>query len=69
MYQAGCRCPDCRYANAVFQKKTRHQRAQWLAEEPDVVEHGKLSTYNNWMCRCDPCKEVKSKTRYVRSGI
>lgn len=30
-----------------------------------VIQHGKLSTYNHYKCRCDPCKDAMRK--YIRN--
>ena len=32
------------------------KRAQRVAGDPAVVQHGLRSTYVNWKCRCDSCK-------------
>lgn len=34
------------------------RRAARLREDPTIVEHGKVSTYRNWNCRCEACTRV-----------
>ena len=37
------------------------RRAERLATDPSVeVEHGTVSTYRNWGCRCEPCTAANS---------
>lgn len=55
-YRNGCRCDDCRQAQAAQQLTDNLRRQQRLASTE--VEHGRHSTYVNWMCRCTPCREA-----------
>lgn len=52
-----CRCAICRAANAERALEYRKRR---LANGgiPAKTAHGKASTYSNWRCRCEPCKEA-----------
>lgn len=54
----GCRCDDCRRAEAVNQATTRAARA--AKGVPPEMPHG-LSTYVNWGCRCEVCRIDKAK--------
>lgn len=47
----------------------REQAAKKLAANPAMAPHGVLSTYTNYGCRCELCKEarrVKGKEEYFR---
>jgi len=66
-YRAGCRCDRCREAQ---RRRCAVEKAARLAlrEEVDgrlvapvpAELHGRLSTYNNRGCRCDPCRAAGS---------
>ena len=32
----------------------------WYASSVPEERHGRFSTYNNWGCRCRPCKRANS---------
>lgn len=53
-YQNGCRCTDCKAANATSQRN-RRQRAATDPTRADKAGHGKASTYRNHGCRCEAC--------------
>ena len=60
-YTNGCRCDQCRRANATYQDSWRRkQRAipAWA--------HGRESTYTNYACRCNLCKAANSEARQAR---
>lgn len=49
----GCRCDQCKAANAARVRRRSHERdASTLPPEA----HGKYTTYTNWRCRCEKCK-------------
>lgn len=52
----GCRCGQCREANALRQRERNRGRQARLATAE--VPHGTASTYSNWLCRCVPCTEA-----------
>lgn len=59
-----CRCKRCRTRSVNTVKKYRQKR---LGTEPP--EHGVISSYVYYGCRCDPCREVKNasdRARYRR---
>lgn len=58
-YAAGCRCDECRAAHAFAQLRLNEQRQR--RGVPPSVPHGSTSTYNNYNCRCEPCKQAKAK--------
>lgn len=68
-YVSGCRCSSCTIANAFTAAEYKRMRVQWLAEEPDIVQHGKVNTYSNYGCRCDPCRLAKKQSRDRRLDI
>jgi hypothetical protein len=56
-YDHGCRCQDCRDANAQRHKRWR-LRAAHNPQGADRAGHGKAGTYNNHGCRCEPCTQA-----------
>lgn len=59
-YDSGCRCAECRSANAARVALARAERAaRGLA--PDDKRHGTLGAYRNWRCRCGPCAKAGSE--------
>ncbi|MFE6126678.1 hypothetical protein ACFQ6Q_00175 [Streptomyces sp. NPDC056437] len=58
-YRRGCRCDECRAANARAQQNSKARRSA----DPAAIDragHGKATTYVNYGCRCDPCKHAGS---------
>lgn len=62
-----CRCDECKAAHAANVKRFRAQRKARLDKDPSIVEHGKDSTYTNWLCRCQPCKTDHARKNRVRT--
>lgn len=56
----GRECITCR--NAAHETK-RQERRRALAADPSLAEHGRLTTYNDWMCRCQPCRDASTEYR------
>lgn len=68
-YRNGCRCEDCRKANAAHARK---ERARWRerGQLPASGAHN-VSTYRNYGCRCDVCKaamKAKNARRYQKAA-
>lgn len=40
--------------------KTVLSRPERLALDPTIVQHGTISTYRNWGCRCKPCSHANT---------
>jgi phage FluMu protein Com len=59
-YRRGCRCPQCRTGNTAYKREIRAQLRARLAADPEIVQHGRASTYINWGCRCPDCREAHS---------
>jgi len=59
-YNAGCRCPSCRSANASYFWDLR-ERNRGL-EVPEHV-HGSINGYVNYCCRCELCKAASRRRR------
>jgi hypothetical protein len=59
----GCRCSQCRAANAAYHRD--HRRGAYLRMVRGEVspEHGHYATYINFMCRCDECRAAKRAYR------
>lgn len=57
-YNQGCRCDECRAANAEYtQKFIANHRGQL----PDGDQrHGTTGGYSNYSCRCGPCTAANS---------
>jgi hypothetical protein len=62
-YSAGCRCPQCTLAHRLDFDAWRH--ARYGKPVPDHVQHGRVSTYNNWGCRCDECSAAISAYQHA----
>lgn len=58
-YAKGCRCNDCRAANAERHRGQQRRRVS-DPEAADRAGHGNASTYQNYGCRCRPCTEANS---------
>jgi hypothetical protein len=56
----GCRCDECRKANARRYQRRKAERQVLVdtGQIPDTVEHGSAATYNNWGCRCRRCTDA-----------
>jgi hypothetical protein len=55
-YQQGCHCQECRAARAVESAKQRQVYRLAAAIDPNVIpEHGTLTAYAQWGCRCEQC--------------
>jgi hypothetical protein len=70
-YTSGCRCTTCTAAQRAHGNQIRNRRRalRTLVNGRLVaptehngwpVEHGTKSTYQNWMCRCEPCTAAAS---------
>lgn len=75
-YQSGCRCEDCKAANADFQKQYRsgQRSGRSYAREPAPIKHGTRNAYVHRGCRCDDCSEAnrayqRGYMRLRRSGV
>lgn len=53
-YRKGCRCDDCRAANAEHSRR-RRANAKADPSRADRAGHGNANTYRNHGCRCGPC--------------
>lgn len=58
-YKHGCRCPECREVNRVYQAAATARRAA-DPQAADIAGHGKASTYSNYLCRCDECRAANT---------
>jgi len=69
----GCRCPDCRAANAKYKReKVRYNRDltassslaflhAYLSDALPSITHGITNSYDWWGCRCKDCTEAHGK--------
>ena len=60
-HATGCPCPACvilRHERAEYHRAQARRNRERLDQDPDAVEHGLYTTYSNWDCRCDPCREA-----------
>jgi hypothetical protein len=58
MYDDGCGCQICCDANAEYARRLRERLR--IRPIPEGA-HGKPSTYRNWSCRCDACRQAWSQ--------
>lgn len=69
----GYSCDVCREARRRYFQKGVDRRKALLAENPDIVAHGRVQTYRAWGCRCDACKRAATDARYqygyTRNGV
>lgn len=72
-YSSGCRCDDCRKANADAHSRQRERRRlEGLA--PDDPRHGTVNAAQNFGCGCGPCSAAQRERnaayyRTVHGGI
>ena len=67
-YVGGCRCDECRAANAAQQQLTNSRMRREL-EAGAAVDHGNPSTYINHGCRCEYCSDAhRLKLRQERTS-
>lgn len=58
-YRRGlCKCEVCRAENAGRYRVEREERVARLAADPAIRPHGDRNTYQNWGCRCAPCRSA-----------
>lgn len=55
-YRRGCRCDQCRAANAEMHRRWRVNAA--ARADALGVSHGTTARYTNYGCRCDQCREA-----------
>jgi hypothetical protein len=62
----GCRCEECRGANAAsWRRKAANRAAREAPEQP----HGTLNAYNNYGCRCSECRAANAvRSQRVRDA-
>ena len=61
-YDNGCRCVDCRAAQASRAAVQRGKRRLALESGAAAeIKHGTVGAYGNWGCRCDECYEAHSR--------
>jgi hypothetical protein len=56
----GRECLTCRRA---FHEQRRQANRAALLADPALAPHGTLTTYNDWMCRCQPCRDASAEYR------
>jgi hypothetical protein len=43
-------------AKSTKERARTYRRRDRLRADPSLAPHGSASTYNNWLCRCAPCR-------------
>ena len=61
-YQAGCRCDECKAAQARYSKERYEARKAGDVRKPGKLEHGSRGMYAKG-CRCDVCKAAEAEYR------
>ena len=62
-------CDACRSATAAHQASSNADRHRRMVAGESHPQHGAASTYFNWLCRCDECKDagkVANRKQYER---
>ncbi len=62
-YQAGCRCDDCKRAQADYAKQRYEARKAGDVRKPGERKHGTRAMYLRGGCRCAECKAAESTYR------
>jgi hypothetical protein len=60
---AGCKCDQCREASRRKRALTRKR-----AEHKTPPAHGTLNAYQNYSCRCEPCRAAASKAYHAKKA-
>jgi hypothetical protein len=68
-YRSGtCFCDLCRLDSNRRHRRENKSRTERLKADPGLAEHGTFSTYINWGCRCDQCRDAcRENTRRYRA--
>ena len=67
MYQKGCRCQECKSAQARGAHEYREKRKAQGAQNPELIPHGTYSGYITWCCRCEECSTVHREYQRERA--
>ena len=62
-----CTCEKCFKASRDLAKKNHEERVKRLKEDPTLAPHGRYSTYINWGCRCERCRN--SRDEYYKDRV
>ncbi len=67
----GCRCSECRAANAAYALRRIAERTELLRLGKLEVRHGTRHAYSGCGCRCEVCRMANSEymRRYNRSKV
>jgi hypothetical protein len=57
------RSRECRTCRSLEKIHRRRDRRAELDADPSIVKHGSIVTYNDWMCRCRPCRDAHAAYR------
>lgn len=55
-----CRCEVCTEDHLARLRREKSERIGRLRADPTLAPHGRVSTYNNWGCRCADCVAAQS---------
>lgn len=61
----GRECITCRRA---LHEERRQSNRRALEADPTLAPHGSLNTYNDWMCRCQPCRDAMAAYQRERKS-
>jgi len=64
-YIRGCRLPECVEANRQTNREVKERRVKRFEAGQVTLDHGKVTSYVNWQCRCQECKSAWSA--YLRN--
>ena len=64
-YSDGCRCEECRAANAAYQKDYRNGIRRTRKRWRKTPDHGTEAMYRRG-CRCDLCHDAAGRSQHAR---
>lgn len=59
--RANRRSRECITCRTEAKEAKRYARRKALLENPALTVHGRVTTYTDWMCRCDRCREAATE--------
>jgi excisionase family DNA binding protein len=65
-YELGCRCDACRSRWNHYHRTAQNRRAANLELVTAGLEHGTISTYRNYGCRCPACYQAQADWNRAR---
>lgn len=64
-----CTCDMCSDASRLLARKNYKERVDRLKQDPTLAPHGRYSTYINWGCRCELCRDAREEYYKDRESV